>query len=141
MAALGTTGYTLIDSNAMGIIDSSAADSLLNSIFYCTFQMISVSVFLGLYVGTSRTEQDKFSGIIKKEKFPTVSAGLMIASAYVLILICYPLVTNVGYVTAFRQISIPLGAFSGIFFLKEKMNLFKITSLAITFSGLLIIYL
>jgi len=38
----------------------------------------------------------------------------MIAAAYIIILICYPMVTHVSYVTAFRQVSIPLGAFTGL---------------------------
>ncbi|MCK5199580.1 MAG: hypothetical protein KAR21_14570 [Spirochaetales bacterium] len=141
LAAVGTTGYTLLDSRAMIIIRSTTGDSILNAVFYFTFQMIFVSIFLGFYILINKDEQGKLFKILKKEKLPTVSAGLMVAAAYIIILICYPMVTHVSYVTAFRQISIPLGAFTGMFFLKEKWSTPKILGVAIIFSGLLIVYL
>lgn len=141
LAAVGTTGYTLIDSSAMTIIRNTANDSILNAVFYFTFQMIFVSIFLGLYILINKVEQKKLLEIIKKEKLPTVSAGLMVAAAYILILICYPMVAHVSYVTAFRQISIPLGAITGMFFLKEKWSVPKVLGVIIIFAGLLIVYL
>ncbi len=141
LAAVGTTGYTLIDSSAMTIIRNTAGNSILNAVFYFTFQMIFVSIFLGLYILINKVEQKKLLEIIKKEKLPTVSAGLMVAAAYIIILICYPMVTHVSYVTAFRQISIPLGAFTGMFFLKEKWSIPKILGVTIIFTGLLLVYL
>ena len=141
LAAVGTTGYTLLDSSAMGIINNTAGNSILSAVFYFTFQMVFVSIFLGLYILTTRVEQKKLREILIKEKLATVSAGLMVAAAYIIILICYPMVTHVSYVTAFRQISIPLGAFTGIFFLKEKWSTPKILGVFIIFAGLLIVYL
>ncbi len=141
LAAIGTTGYTLFDSTAMTVIRNAEGYSILSAVFYFTFQMIFVSVFLGLYIMIKKTEQKKLRKILVKEKLPTVSAGLMVAAAYIIILICYPMVTNVSYVTAFRQISIPLGAFAGMLFLKEKWSTPKILGVAIIFSGLLIVYL
>jgi len=141
LAAVGTTGYTLLDSSAMTIIKNTASDLILSAVFYFIFQMIFVSIFLGLYILINKVEQKKLLEIIKKEKLPTVFAGLMVAAAYILILICYPMVTHVSYVTAFRQISIPLGAFTGMFFLKEKWSVPKILGVTIIFAGLLIVYL
>ena len=141
LAAVGTTGYTFLDSNAMTIIRNTGNDSILSAIFYFTFQVIFVSIFLGLYLLINKVEQRELFKILKKEKFPTIAAGLMVAAAYIIILICYPMVTHVSYVTAFRQISIPLGAFAGMFFLKEKWSAPKISGVIIIFMGLLIVYL
>ncbi len=141
MAAVGTTGYTLIDSGAMRIIKNTGNDSILSAVFYFTFQVIFVSIFLGLYLLSNKGEQREFFKILKNEKVPTIAAGFMVAAAYIIILICYPMVTHVSYVTAFRQISIPLGAFAGMFFLKEKWSAPKILGVLIIFTGLLIIYL
>ena len=141
LAAVGTTGYTLLDSSAMMIIKNTASDSILSAVFYFTFQMIFVSISLGLYILINKIEQKKLLKILKNEKLPTISAGLMIAAAYIIILICYPMVTNVSYVTAFRQISIPLGAFTGMIFLKEKWSVPKVLGVTIIFAGLLIVYL
>jgi drug/metabolite transporter (DMT)-like permease len=141
LAAIGTTAYTLIDSRAMGIIRSISANSILDAVFYFTFQMIFASVFMGLYILTNKVEQKKLVGIMRSEKLSTVSAGLMVAAAYIIILVCYPMVTHVSYVTAFRQISIPIGAFSGMLLLKEKWSVPKIVGVFIIFTGLLIVYL
>lgn len=141
MASIGTTGYTLVDSSAMTVIRTTASGSIFNAVFYFTFQMIYVSIFLGLYILINKNEQKQLLKILKSQKLPTASAGLMVAAAYIIILICYPMVTHVSYVTAFRQISIPVGAFTGIFFLKEKWSGPKILGVFIIFSGLLIVYL
>ncbi len=141
LAAVGTTGYTLIDSRAMQIISSTASDSILSTVFYFTILIIHVLLFLGLYILINKAEQKKLFEILKNEKLQTASAGLMLAAAYIIILICYPMVTHVSYVTAFRQISIPLGAFTGMFFLKEKWSVTKILGVSIIFAGFLVVYL
>ncbi|MEA1911077.1 MAG: hypothetical protein U9N32_05285, partial [Spirochaetota bacterium] len=141
MAAVGTTGYTLLDSTAMTVIKNTGNNSILSAVFYFAAQVAVVSIFLGLYILINKDEQRKIFTILKKEKFPTITAGLMVAAAYIIILICYPMVTHVSYVSAFRQISIPLGAFAGIFLLKEKWSTPKISGVIIIFMGLLIVYL
>lgn len=141
LAAVGTTGYTLVDSSAMGIIRNTANDSILSSVLYFTILIIHVLFFLGLYILINRAERKRLFEILKNEKLPTASAGIILAAAYIIILICYPMVTHVSYVTAFRQISIPLGAFTGMFFLKEKWSVPKIFGVSIIFTGLLVVYL
>ncbi|MCY3759412.1 MAG: drug/metabolite transporter, partial [Acidobacteria bacterium] len=46
---------------------------------------------------------------------------------------------NVSYVVAFRQISIPLGALLGIFWLKEPLPLPKAIGLLILLIGLILV--
>ena len=60
----------------------------------------------------------------------------MATSAYVLVLLAMHFVTNVSYVQAFRQMSLPLGAFLGIVFLKEKTSGPKLVGLALIVGGL-----
>jgi len=141
LAALGTTGYTLLDSRGMEVLKVIAVSPVLGAIYYFTFQMIFVCIFLGMYILISNVEKVKLLAILKKEKFPTISAGFLLAAAYIIILICYPLVINVSYITAFRQISIPLGAIAGIFILKERWSVPKVSGVLIIFVGLLIVYL
>ncbi|MDA3941795.1 MAG: hypothetical protein PF693_21210 [Spirochaetia bacterium] len=141
IAAFGTTGYTLLDSKGMEIIQNINNQSIMGAIFYFTFQMIFVCIYLGIFILFSSNEKRNLLHIIKKEKLSTIFAGLLVATAYIIILICYPMVTNVSYVTAFRQISIPLGAVAGILLLKEKWSIPKITGVLIIFIGLIIVYL
>ena len=48
-------------------------------------------------------------------------------------------VTNVSYVVAFRQISIPLGALVGVFALKEPRYRPKFAGVLIMFAGLILV--
>jgi len=48
-------------------------------------------------------------------------------------------VSNVSYVAAFRQLSIPLGAIFGMAFLKEPRHLPKIVGIAVIFVGLVLV--
>ena len=141
VAALGTTGYTILDSIGMGIIKTADIKPISGSIFYFTFQMIFTSLFLVVNILFSSMEKEQLLKILRSEKIHTISAGLLVAAAYIIILICYPMVTNVSYITAFRQISIPMGALAGIFLLKEKWSFSKVSGVLIIFTGLLIVYM
>ena len=61
----------------------------------------------------------------------------MATSAYILVLLAMHFVTNVSYVQAFRQMSLPLGAFLGIAFLKEKATSPKLAGLTLIVGGLI----
>jgi drug/metabolite transporter (DMT)-like permease len=141
LAAFGTTGYTLLDSMGMEIIKTSDTKPVFGAIYYFIFQMIFTSLFLGTNILFSRLEKEQLLKILRTEKIHTIFAGVLVATAYIIILICYPLVIHVSYVTAFRQISIPMGALAGIFLLKEKWSIPKVSGVLIIFTGLLIVYL
>jgi len=46
-------------------------------------------------------------------------------------------VSNVSYLQAFRQMSLPLGVFAGIWFLKERFTLPKIIGTVLVVAGLI----
>ncbi len=48
------------------------------------------------------------------------------------------MVTNVSYVQAFRQMSLPVGMLLGIIFLKEKCTLTKVVGITFIIGGLII---
>lgn len=58
---------------------------------------------------------------------------------YGLVLLSMNFVTNVSYVAAFRQLSIPIGSIMGIIFLGESQYLTKISGLITIFSGLVLL--
>ena len=62
--------------------------------------------------------------------------GIGIYLAYTLVLVAMGFVTNVSYVVAFRQLSIPLGAALGILLLKEPPYRPKLVGIAVAFAGL-----
>jgi uncharacterized membrane protein len=65
--------------------------------------------------------------------------GIGIYLTYGLVLASMNYVTNVSYVAAFRQLSIPLGALFGMVLLKEPRYVPKIIGVVIIFVGLIIV--
>ena len=65
-------------------------------------------------------------------------AGVLAALAYVLILLAMNYVSNVSFVQAFRQLSLPISALLGFFILKEKITKFRWLALALIMLGLVL---
>jgi drug/metabolite transporter (DMT)-like permease len=58
--------------------------------------------------------------------------------AYSLVVLAMPQVSNVSFVQAFRQMSLPLGVAAGIFILKEKCPPVRLAGVAAVVTGLII---
>jgi len=67
------------------------------------------------------------------------TAGLIIVATYGLVLTSMAYVTNVSYVAAFRQLSIPIGAVLGLTIQKEKGQLPKLVGIGVVFIGLILV--
>jgi len=65
-------------------------------------------------------------------------AGFFAALAYWLILVAMNYVTNVSFVQAFRQLSLPLSALLGYLILKEKVTPFRWLALVLIMAGLML---
>lgn len=78
-------------------------------------------------------------GIITALRMVSYANGLILSASYGLILLSMPYVTNVSYVVAFRQLSIPIGAILGIIALKEAHYTPKLVALASIFLGLMMV--
>ena len=70
---------------------------------------------------------------------PAAIAGTGIVFAYGLALIAMAFVSNVSYVAAFRQLSIPIGAGFGIMLLKEPCHTPRRCGVAIILIGLIMV--
>ena len=57
---------------------------------------------------------------------------------YILVLMAMNYVTNVSYVQAFRQLGLVVGMLEGIFILKERCTLTKVTGIVLIVSGLVL---
>lgn len=138
-AAAGTTGYTIFDSLGVKLFikcnpqlevwHASLAYSNIRETFLFTILVLTVLAF-----PAERRQLNK--GIFKSWK--PYCAGIFAGSAYALILISMPFVSNVTYVQAFRQISLPTGMALGIIFLHEKCSLPKCIGMILIVSGLLL---
>ena len=65
-------------------------------------------------------------------------AGFSAALAYLLVLVAMFYVTNVSFVQAFRQLSLPVSAALGFIVLKEKISALRLISLAMIMAGLIL---
>ena len=139
VGAVGTTVYTIADKGATGIMRHEVAGFGVGSTLSYLF-MIELGLFLGelLFVAISRRERREFSVLLRKPLYP-VLAGVCSSSAYGLILLAMNFVTNVSYIQAFRQLSLPLGFAAGVMILKEQSGPPKLAGVALIAVGLLLV--
>jgi drug/metabolite transporter (DMT)-like permease len=143
VAALGTAGYSMVDDNALRLLRNTLGgntDTTVSiTLIYAGLQALSSSLWLALLVGARRVERVRFRQILLTGKGTATIAGIGIFGTYALVLISMAFVTNVSYVVAFRQLSIPIGTCFGIFILGESYNRPKIIGVCIIFLGLMLV--
>lgn len=140
IAALGTAGYSVIDSNIMKTVTEAdpSCSKIQAALLYTPVQAFSTALFIWPFMFADR----KFFGIdFTKEKvsYPLVALmGFLIGGGYILVLTAYALADNVSYIVAFRQIGMPLSILAGIMFMKEKPYFGKIAGGLIIIAGLVL---
>ena len=70
-----------------------------------------------------------------------MGAGVVIVVTYSLVLAAMEFVTNVSYVVAFRQVSIPIGVLLGVTLLREKVRAPRWLGVAVMLTGLILVAL
>lgn len=142
VAAVGTAGYSLTDDYALGLLRAGRAaalnDNALLAMYYIGLQGFTTVIWQGAVVILNKKERQL---LIKMSAHPVSSIikGAGIFLTYSLVLISMGYVTNVSYVVAFRQLSIPIGLIFGIFFLRERICGPKITAVVLLFSGVVLV--
>ncbi|MBI2504033.1 MAG: EamA family transporter [Candidatus Latescibacteria bacterium] len=141
LGAVFIAGYTLIDSAAVGFMRGCGAFSSLEApLVYMVFQSTSVSLWLaGFGLVERRAEGQTLLGTLRAEGRIILLVGVGIYSCYGLVLASMGYVDNVGYVAAFRQLSIPIGALMGVLLLKEAGSRNKFVGTLLIFAGLVMV--
>lgn len=142
VAAAGTAGYSLTDDFALGTIRGirpvTFRENFLMAFYYIGLQGMTTIFWQGLVVVPNGKERRIFmQQIVHPASSIIKGAGILITYALVLISMGY--VTNVSYVVAFRQLSIPIGLIFGILFLKELICGPKITAVVLLFAGVVLV--
>lgn len=142
VAAVGTTGYTLLDDQALR--QMRAAIPLENSqitLIFIALQTSSTALMLGLATLFSPAERRQLRQIGQNRALLLTSllTGIIIMSTYGLVLAAMAYVTNVSYVAAFRQLSIPIGAVLGLTLQQEPRYLPKLLGIGIVSIGLVLV--
>jgi drug/metabolite transporter (DMT)-like permease len=144
LAAIGTTGYTLIDDQVLRNLRTAAGIPLARTqitLLFMALENVSLTTALGVYVCLSRSDFRILRSTWKTTWLSAGAAGLMMTGAYGLVLLAMAFVTNVSYVSAFRQLSLPIGVFLGMIVHREPRYLPRLTGLAVILAGLAMITL
>ncbi len=142
LAACGTTGYTIIDSEALRRLRSlpgSGMDNLALTVLFMALETSTTTLALAAYVLLSKTERAAFASIRRTAWRYAAVTGLIITATYGLVLVAMAFVSNVSYLAAFRELSIPIGALLGVTIQKEPTPAPKIMGIGLVLAGLLMI--
>ena len=144
LAALGTTGYSVIDDTALRLVREQTCLPLKSwqmTIVYAFFEGITSSFWLAIFVSRSRRSRESLKHSIRSNLRWAAIMGFGIYLTYTLVLISMAFVKDVTYVVAFRQLSIPLGVVLSVFLLKEKTHVPKFAGAFLMFVGLALVSL
>ncbi len=137
MAASATTGYSLVDSIAIGMMVETGIDSFTAGSSFVVLQAAATLLWMLPFVR-----------LVMKEslwKVPNIGmtalAGSFIIGTYLLILISMSMVEEVSYVVALRQVSIPLGVAIGFIWLREPVSMPRLQGLLLMLTGLVMVSL
>jgi len=141
VAAIFIAGYTIVDHQALSALRSlpgipfSPIDATL---LYMVLEAVSTSLWKGIFVIVSAEERRRIRDVLLNFKASAALTGIGIYLTYGLVLASMNYVSNVSYVAAFRQLSIPIGALFGMVFLREQRYLPKVMGIILIFSGLVL---
>lgn len=138
LAALGTTGYTIVDSFGIKLAIESLEN--VNNLHGCIYMsLVEPLNCLGLLLVTAGSKNNRleFKKSFARSIWPSLS-GVACSLAYVLILAAMPFVSNVSFVQAFRQMSLPLCIIAGIVILHERCTLTKVIGCLAIVAGLVL---
>ena len=141
LAAAGIAAYTVADDTALRYLrelPGTPMSPVEGTLLYMVLEGISCSFWQSLFVILNSRERRRMPEVLQSYKGSATLTGIGIYLGWGLVLISMNFVSNVSYVAAFRQLSIPLGAIFGMALLKEPRYLPKIVGIAAIFFGLVL---
>jgi len=142
LAAVGTSGYSIVDDEALRQLRTDAQVTIGNTqmtLLYACLEALAASLWLSLFVVLRRSGRSSLSQVLRTNKRHAVLTGVAIFLTYGIVLVALAFVDNVSYVVGFRQLSIPLGVVFGVLVLKEPPHAPKLAGVAIMFAGLMLV--
>jgi drug/metabolite transporter (DMT)-like permease len=142
LAAVGTTGYSILDDEALRLLRQTPGLGLSNlraTLLYACLEAAYAAVWLGLATILRPAGRADLRRNLRENLPQAGLAGLAIYAGYALILIAFAHARNVSYVVAFRQLSIPLGTGLGILLFREPAWPPKLVGVAVLVTGLILV--
>lgn len=140
LVAFGITGYTIFDSLATPILVEHATGGKIAACAVYLL-MIEIIIIIGLLPNLIRKEERVAIRSLCCHSWAPYLSGAFTPAAYILVLLAMPMVTNVSYVQAFRQMGLPLSVVAGVLLLKEKCSLPRLAGIVAIVIGLVLIAL
>jgi len=144
LAAIGTTGYSILDDEALRQLRAENHVAISNTqltLAYAFLEGVAATSWLLIFCAARREGRKRLSDVIQNHTWHAVAAGAAIYLTYAMVLVSLAFVQNVSYVVGFRQLSIPLGATLGMLVLGEPHFAPKLVGIAIMFLGLVMVAL
>ncbi|UTV98591.1 EamA family transporter [Marinomonas rhizomae] len=148
LAAFATAGYSLVDNRATelmrGLTDATGttlASPWQVSLVYVALQSAFAVIWMIWFVLSTQKQRLTFRKMLTKQWRIGLLTGALMLGTYSLVILSMAFVSNVSYVVAFRQLSIPLGVLLAVIGLGESLKLPKIVGVFITFIGLIAVAL
>ena len=142
LAAIGTTGYTLTDSELVKLCEASAGYDAAAASYALTFVVnFGLGTIMGLIVLLRKKERENLKYLVSSAGnflYPAM-AGILSSLAYALVLAAMTKVTQLSFLQAFRQMSLPIGLLLGIIILKEPAHRPKLVGITLIVTGLVLI--
>jgi len=140
LAAVGTTGYSVIDDHALRLLRATPGWSSVSApLVYAVLEGVFTTLWLSIPALVTRAGRGEVKRVIRTGAGHATVTGMMIFVAYGLVLAAMAFAENVGYIVAFRQLSIPLTAIAGIVLLHEKSYRLRIVGMVLTTIGLALV--
>lgn len=142
LVALGTTGYTLCDSQAQRVMVAAAnaariaVSKPMVSLSYYFFRDVPLCAALWTAVLCGRGTRSEAAELWRRRSWMPLAAGCCSTMTYALVLMAMNFATNVAYVQAFRQIGLVFGLLEGALILRERCRAPKLAGIAFILVGL-----
>jgi len=142
IAALGTSGYTILDDRCLRLIrEVSGLTAVRAAVVFLVFDTFVSFLWLSLFVGFRQAERLQLAELLRAGKLRCLKIGAAMYLTYLLVLTAMGYASDVSYIAAMRQLSIPLGATLGVVVLGESASRTKRLGIVVTFAGLILVSL
>lgn len=142
LAAFGTTGYSMVDDQALRLLrelPQTQLPAFKAALIYSFWEALSAVLFLLPLCLFPRRERQELRVMLRTRTHSAFWMGVGIYAGYILVLVAMAFVRDISYVVAFRQTSIPLGTLVGVLLLKERAYPLKFIGSLVIFAGLVMV--
>lgn len=144
LAACGTAGYSMLDDHGLRLLreqPDGPFDVLNGTILYISLESIATSAWMAVYVLRRSDDRRRLMHVLARRKRAAATMGVGIFLTYGLVLASMAYVTNISYVVALRQLSIPIGVLLGVVLLQELGSWLKWIGVFTVLGGLALVSL